>query len=34
MGWLRDLDVTQQIGLLFVGIFGLLMLVTIWTVQR
>lgn len=34
MGWLRELGVSQQIGLLFVGLFGLLMLVTLWTVQR
>jgi phosphatidate cytidylyltransferase len=34
MGWLRELDVSQQIGLLFVGLFGLLMVVTVWTVSR
>ena len=34
MGQLRALAVTQQIALLFVGLFGLLMLVTIVTVTR
>jgi phosphatidate cytidylyltransferase len=34
MGHLRALDVSQQIGLLFVVLFGLLMIVTVVTVSR
>ena len=34
MGFLRKLDVSQQIGLLFVALFGLLMFVTIVSVSR
>jgi phosphatidate cytidylyltransferase len=34
MGALRNLSVSQQVGLLFVVLFGLLMLVTVWTVSR
>lgn len=34
MGALRRLDVSEQVALLFVVLFGLLMFVTIWTVSR
>jgi phosphatidate cytidylyltransferase len=34
MGFLRQLDVSQQVGLLFVALFGLLMFVTIASVSR
>jgi phosphatidate cytidylyltransferase len=34
MGELRNLTVTQQVGLLFVALFGLLMFVTIFAVSR
>jgi phosphatidate cytidylyltransferase len=34
MGSLRQLDVSQQVALLFVALFGLLMFVTIWTISR
>ena len=34
MGALRRLDVSEQVALLFVVLFGLLMFVTIWTISR
>ena len=34
MGHLRSLDVAQQVALLFVVLFGLLMLVTIASISR
>jgi phosphatidate cytidylyltransferase len=34
MGWLRELTITQQVGLLFVVFFGALMAVTAWASTR